>query len=397
VERVLRAGRVLSGDASTGLVVLDDGWIVVRDGLVVAVGEGRRDDGLDVVDLVDLGPDATIVAGFVDIHMHGGGGHDVTGGAGPEISGAFAYHRSHGTTTSVVSLVTAAVPELVRAMGSIAEWASTASRLDREAFAGIHLEGPFLAAARCGAQNPRQMCDPTPDAVETLIEAGEGRLVSVTIAPERPGALAAIERFVAAGVVVAIGHTDASTEATVAAIDAGARLATHLGNAMPPLTPRQPGPVGACLADPRVACELIVDGHHLHPSFVRATGAAKGDGRGGAVLVTDAIAAAGAPEGRYTLGELDVDVRGGVARLVEGGALAGSTLTMDVAVANAAGCGWTLADAVTASSLWPARVLGLHDRGAIVPGRRADLVVLDDDWRVTAILVAGDAQTFMSS
>ena len=181
------------------------------------------------------------------------------------------------------------------------------------------------------------MIDPDPDLVVELLDAADGRLRMVTIAPERPGALEVIRMLVDAGVVVAVGHTDASYDETRAAVDAGARVATHLGNAMRPLHHRRPGPIAACLESADVACELIADGHHLDPGFVRFVAATKG--AAATVLITDAMAAAGQPDGRYALGSLDVDVIDGVATLVDGDTLAGSTLTMDAAVRNAVSWG----------------------------------------------------------
>lgn len=232
------------------------------------------------------------------------------------------------------------------------------------------------------------MIDPTPAAVDALLAAASGHLRMVTLAPERPGALAAIRRFVDAGVRVAIGHTDADLAVARAAIDAGATVATHLANAMPPLLHRAPGPVGACLTDERVTCELIVDGLHLDPTMVALAHAAKG--RAGVALITDAIAAAGVGDGDYLLGGLAVRVTGGAARLVEGGSLAGSTLTMDAALRNAVAAGLPLTDAVMAASTNPARLVGLGDvTGSITAGRRADLVVLDHSLTVQAVYVAG--------
>lgn len=368
----------------TGRLVLPDG----SDGLgAIEIEDGRIGR---VIRSVHSDADAwTIVPGFVDIHVHGGGGHTVTTGEAEGVLGSVDFHRRHGTTTTLVSLVTAALDELADATARIAGLLDGVDPATRAQIAGVHLEGPFLATARCGAQNPAHMVDPTPDAVDLLIASGRGALKVVTIAPERPGAIDAIRRLVAAGVVAAIGHTDADYDQASAAIDAGVRLATHLGNAMPPMHHRAPGPIGRCLADPAVVCELIVDGHHLHPGMVRLAAAAKP--ADGIALVTDAIAATGAGDGRYILGELDVDVSDGVARLVEGGALAGSTLTMDAAFRNTVAAGLSLGAASRAASTNPARVIGVDDEvGAIAPGLRANLVVLDEALTVAAVIVDGD-------
>jgi N-acetylglucosamine-6-phosphate deacetylase len=210
----------------------------------------------------------------------------------------------------------------------------------------------------------------------------------ITLAPERRGAVAAVQRLIGAGVVVAIGHSDATFDEAAAAIVAGATVATHLGNAMSPLHHRDPGMVGACLTSGEVCCELIVDGHHLHPSFVRLAAASKG--ADGFVLITDAIAAAGVGDGRYRLGRFDVDVSAGMATLVEGGSLAGSTLTMDAAWRNAVAAGVDEVTASRAASRNPARLLGIDgDVGSIETGKRADLVVLDESGEVQAVIAAG--------
>jgi N-acetylglucosamine-6-phosphate deacetylase len=302
------------------------------------------------------------------------------------VAGAVAFHQRHGTTTTLASLVTAPVDDLLAAIARIAEGldGSPTGQL-----VGIHLEGPFLSTDRCGAQNPRHMIDPDPATTRALLDAGRGHIRMVTVAPERPGALDLVAALVAEGVIAAVGHTDADHEQVAAAIDAGATVATHLGNGMRPFHHREPGPIGTCLADGRVACELIVDGHHLHPGTVRLAAAAKGPD--GVVLITDATSAAGAGDGTYRVGRLDVEVRDGVARLAGHDTLAGSTLTMDAAVRNAVAAGLSLSDASRAASLVPARLLGISDRtGSIAAGRSADLVVLDDDLSGAAVVARGE-------
>jgi N-acetylglucosamine-6-phosphate deacetylase len=254
--------------------------------------------------------------------------------------------------------------------------------------AGIHLEGPFLAAARCGAHDPALLRDPEPALVERLLAAGRGAVRMVTVAAELPHAADAIGRITAGGTVAAVGHTDASYEEVRAAIDTGATVATHLFNAMRPLNHREPGPVPALLEDGRVIVELICDGVHLHPAVVRTAVAAAGADR--VALVTDAMSAAGAGDGDYLLGAMAVRVENGVARLVEGGAIAGSTLTMDRAFRLVIEAGIPVEDAVLMSSTNPARLLGMSDRvGSVAVGLDADLVVLDDRFDRTAVMSKG--------
>lgn len=377
------AGHVLSADGRRvpGWIEIAGGRIVTASTTAAPTATRRLPDGM------------TVLPGYVDVHVHGGGGHDLTKGDPAAVAGSLEFHRRHGTTTSLASLVTAPIDDLCAAMRSIVAVRAEGDDGFRRQLAGIHLEGPFLAVGRCGAQNPDHMIDPTPAAVDALLDAGGDDLRAITIAPERPGALDAIARFVDAGVTVAIGHTDADHAAAQAAIDAGATLATHLGNAMPPLHHRAAGPIAACLQAESITCELIVDNHHLDPAFVRLVGTVKTADR--VALITDAIAAAGAGAGRYVLGVLDVEVRDGVARLVTDdgspGSLAGSTLTMDAAVRHTVASGLELADASVAASLAPARLIGRGGEiGSIEAGRWADLVIVDRALDVVAVIVGGE-------
>ncbi|WP_420121950.1 N-acetylglucosamine-6-phosphate deacetylase [Nakamurella sp.] len=365
---------------ATGAELLRPGWIEIADGRVRALGAGLPPRPADR----DLG-DVTIVPGFVDMHVHGGGG-----GAFPEATvaaskAAVELHRRHGTTTMIASLVTAFPDELRRQVEVLSE------QVQEGLVAGIHLEGPWLSGRRCGAHDPAALRDPDAAELERVLAAGRGTIRMVTLAPERDGGPAAIRRIVDAGAVAAVGHTDATYEQALAAIDAGATVATHLFNAMRPVHHREPGPVIALLEDPRVTVEMITDGVHLHPALYRDVTAKVGADRVG--LVTDAMAAAGMADGAYRLGALDVDVRDGVARVSGTDTIAGSTATMDqvfrFAVTNS---GRPRAEALTTavrqSSVNPARVLGLADP-TLVPGAVADLVVLDEGLAVTGVLHRG--------
>jgi N-acetylglucosamine-6-phosphate deacetylase len=343
------------------------GHVEVRGDTIAAVEPGTP-AGADITG-------GWVVPGFVDLHVHGGGGASFQDGEAAQVAG---FHRSHGTTTMLASLMTAPLDALER---------SIAALRDSPVIAGIHLEGPFLAAARCGAHDPALMRPPAAEDVDRLLNAGGGAVRMVTLAPELDGGLDAIEQVVAAGAVAAVGHTDASYELTRAAVAAGATVATHLLNGMAPLHHRRPGPALALLEDERVVVELINDGVHLHPSVVRGVFAAA---PGRVALITDAMAGAGMPDGEYLLGDRQVVVAGGIARLAGADALAGSTLTQDAALRNAVLAGVAVEDAVAALSATPARVLGLGDRiGALAPGLAADLVVLDDDLRVVAVMAGG--------
>jgi N-acetylglucosamine-6-phosphate deacetylase len=330
-------------------------------------------------------PDRIIVPGFVDLHCHGGGGHTFTTGDPAAARAAAGFHLRHGTTTLCASLVSSPYPLMRAATGAFAPLVADG------VLAGIHFEGPYLSPARCGAQNPAHLRDPSTEELETLIGLGGSAVRMVTLAPERDGALAAIRLLAGHRVVAAVGHTDASYEQTLAAVAAGATVATHLCNAMRPVHHREPGPIVALLGAETVVCELIADGVHLHDGML---GFAARAAPGRTVLVTDAMAAAGMPDGRYELGGQSVMVSGRVARLatVDGspGTIAGSTLTMDAALRRTVGAGVPLVDAVRMAATTPARVLGLAGTvGALAPGLRADLVELDADLRVVRVMRAG--------
>jgi N-acetylglucosamine-6-phosphate deacetylase len=364
----------------TGRELFRPGWIEVSQDTVHAVGVGAPPRPADR----DLGA-VTVVPGFVDTHLHGGGGANFSTASAAETSTAVALHRRHGTTTLVASLVTAGPDELLRQVGELADDVRS-GMLD-----GIHLEGPWLSAKRCGAHQPSLMRDPDPAEIDRVLDAGGGTIRMVTLAPERDGALAAIRQLVDAGVVAAVGHTEATYAQTRAAIDAGATVGTHLFNAMRPIDRREPGPVIALLEDSRVIVELITDGVHVDPAIYRHVTRSAGPDR--VSLVTDAMAATGMADGVYHLGPLAVDVVDGVARVSGTDTIAGSTATMDrifrFAVTHSGLPGdEALLLAVRQASLNPARALGLPSTG-LVAGATADLVVLNADLAVTAVLHQG--------
>jgi len=326
-----------------------------------------------------------LLPGFVDLHCHGGGGADFASTDRAEQEAAAAYHLRHGTTTMLASLVTAPLDRLARQLESLAGLVEDG----RTSVVGAHLEGPFLASARRGAHDARYVRAPDAGDLRRLWEASRGTLRVITVAPELPGALEMIAEAVGLGVVVAVGHTDATYEQATAAYRAGARVATHLFNAMRPLHHRDPGAVLASLSA-GAACEVIADGIHVHPAVLKLVA---GHGHARLVLVTDAISAAGLGDGRTALGELPVEVRGGVARLADGAALAGSTLTMDAALRGAVRrAGLPLPVASRAASATPADILGLGGSvGILAPGHAADLVRLDDDLQVVEVMRRGES------
>lgn len=358
------------------------GQVVTPDGIVGGNIEVAGDRIAAVTPDRAAGAGPWIVPGFVDMHSHGGGGHTFTTGDADAARGAAAFHLRHGTTSLVASLVSSPYELMLTATAALAPL------VGEGVLAGIHFEGPYLAARRCGAQNPAYLRDASLDELRELIKLGDGTLRMVTIAPERPGALDAIALLTGAGVVAAVGHTDATYEETLAAIAAGATAATHLFNGMRPPHHREPGPVTALLRAGTVTCELIADGTHLHDGILSFVASVAGPDR--TALITDAIDAAGMSDGEYTLGGQAVVVTGGVARLARDGAIAGSTLTMDAALRRTVAAGVPLVDACRMAATTPARTIGLADSvGALRPGLRADLLVLDADLRIQRIMRAG--------
>jgi N-acetylglucosamine-6-phosphate deacetylase len=375
---LLAGGRIVTPGG-----VLSPGWIQLAGPLIEATGTGDAPGPPDI----DL-RGQWVLPGFVDLHVHGGGGASFTDGPAGQARQAAAFHAHRGTTTMLASLVTAPVAELEARAAMLAGLAAEG------VIAGLHAEGPFLSPARAGAQDPRHMLAPDLAVLGRLHAAARGQLRILTLAPELPGALPLIEAARQAGVTVAIGHTDATAAVTLAAIDAGASHATHLFNAMPPVHHRAPGAAGALLDRAEVTCELIADGVHVDDLALRLAFRAAGPGR--LILVSDAMAAAGRPDGRYRLGPVQVTVAGGVARLASGpggptaGAIAGSTATLADVVCRAVAAGLPVPAVAAAASTTPARVLGLrHQTGALDPGLSADLVICDGDCRPRAVMRQG--------
>ncbi|MCT7351575.1 N-acetylglucosamine-6-phosphate deacetylase [Streptomyces sp. 15-116A] len=371
----------------------------VLTGARVVLPTGTVDDGRVIVEgtrIADTAPDAPgsvetidvsghwLVPGFVDLHNHGGGGASFAGGTAEEVLQGVHTHRLHGTTTVVASAVTGDLDFLARHAGMLAELAQQGD------IAGIHFEGPFISPCRKGAHDEELLRDPDPAEVRKLIDAAHGHARMMTLATELPGGLDSVRLLVEHGVIAAVGHTDATYEQTVAAIDAGATVATHLFNAMPVLGHRAPGPIAALLEDERVTVELINDGTHLHPAALQLAFHHAGPRR--VAFITDAMDAAGFGDGRYMLGPMEVEVAEGVARLVEGGSIAGSTLTLDRAFQRAVTVdGLPVEDVVQAISATPARLLGLDDRiGSLEPGKDADLVLLDADFALKGVMRRGE-------
>ena len=393
------APEYVRGRVVTPTEVIADGVVVVRAETIEWVGAA--------VDAAAAGwpgaPDpvehpVTVLPGLVDIHTHGGGGASYPDATTPrEALIAVREHRAHGTTTLVASLVTAA-PDTLRQRVSVLTALAEAGEI-----AGIHLEGPFVSTVRCGAQDPALIRAPDADLTRELAVLARGYLVTMTIAPELVGVAGVVDALIGAGALPSFGHTDASWRQTSDALaEARTRLAatpgrrsgrvtvTHLFNGMRPFTHRDPGPIPVFLAAAargEVVIEMIADGTHVAPELVQSIFSLVGADN--IALVTDAMAAAGMPDGAYRLGSQDVTVADGVARLAHGGAIAGGTAhLLDVVRTTVAG-GVPLVDAVRAAATTPATVLGLDSIGALEAGRRADVVLTDDNLRVLSVRRAG--------
>ena len=386
---VIHASRILTPEEE-----ITDGIIVVEGSRIV--GLGHRDTmrlPLDAVDYVASG--MTIVPGFVDVHVHGAGGHDVMEASAQALDRITSTVARHGTTSIVATTVTASIDDTCRSLEGIARYirdhetaeAHVARNQLAAEIVGIHLEGPFINKVRRGVHPPEEIIRPSVETLDKFIKAADGLVRILTIAPELPGAMQVIAHAVLAKIVVALGHTDADYDQARAAIEAGARHSVHIYNAMRPFTHRDPGVIGAILTDPDVTAEVIADLVHVAGPAIQVLLGTKGFDT--VLLVSDGIAATGMRDGNYRLGNFEVTVKDGVARNSEG-KLAGSTLTLDRAVRNAVGLGVSFKDAVRMATILPARRLGLAGtKGIIAVGADADLVALTPDLRVGGVMTRG--------
>ncbi len=338
--------------------------------------------------LLDLG-DVILAPGFIDIHIHGSAGYDVMNADAVGLKTVEQFLAAHGVTCYFPTTVTAPVDNILSALDRLAtviENSERHSEHDRAQPLGIHLEGPFISHIRRGVHPPADLLSPTVDLLDRFWQAARGRIRFMTIAPELEGAKEVIVEATRRGVCVSLGHSDSTMGTARAAVSAGARHFTHSFNAMRPLDHREPGIVGEMLSDSAVSADIIADGIHIHPAVVEIFLKCKSPAL--AVLITDAIAATGMPDGCYRLGTLDVDVKDG--RCMADGRLAGSVLTMDRAVRNVMRfANWDLQQALRPASLNPAAVAGLPKRGRLEAGCRADIVVLNPAGEVRNTILGG--------
>lgn len=347
------------------------GWVRTEGPEVAEVGRGSI-DGADA-------HAAILVPGFVDTHVHGAKGATFSTDDAAEAELAARSHWAMGATTLYGSLVTGSLATLERQIRTLVPLC------ERGDLAGIHLEGPWLSPKHRGAHDPELLIDPRLDDIDRLIEAGEGHIRMVTLAPELDGGMDAVRHISARGITAALGHSAADDEVAAAAIDAGITVATHLCNAMPGIHHRRPGPIPVLLADSRVSVEMIGDGIHIDPRIIRL-GFDASEHR--FMFVSDAMSATGMADGDYVLGALPVSVREGTARISDTGAIAGSTRPLAGALTACAEAGMSLPQLVRAMSSTPDATHSL-DAGEIAEGRRADLVLLTEDRRVERVLRRG--------
>jgi N-acetylglucosamine-6-phosphate deacetylase len=336
--------------------------------------------------------DLSVVPGFIDVHIHGASGYDVMDSSAEALAAITTSVAAHGTTSLIATTVTASEQATCRAVEAVAAWMEhakaepTGSKPSAEML-GVHFEGPFISQTRRGVHPEEWIAAPSIPLFRRLLASAKGTARILTLAPELPGATKLIAEAIRAGVVVSLGHTDASYAEASAAISQGARHAAHVFNAMRPFAHRETGVLGAILTSPGVTAELIADGVHVDDAAIRILLAVKGTH--GVVLVSDGISATGMPDGRYRLGTFEVNVAGGVARNSDG-KLAGSTLTLDRALRHMMALGIPLGEALPMLTANPARLLGLERRkGNLIPGADADLVLLDDQLNVTGVMTRG--------
>ncbi len=379
----------------TPLDRIEQPLLLVEDGAIAEVTSRTRREVPQNCRTVDFG-DGILAPGFVDIHIHGGAGHDVMEAGADALPPLERLLAAHGVTSYFPTTVTAPLDATLSALARLADAIEAADRnphsTDRKTSdlraqpRGIHLEGPFISHARRGVHPPEDLLAPSRVAFDRFWQAARGHIRVMTIAPELPGAIEVIAEAAARGVCVSLGHSDADLKAARAGFAAGARHATHTFNAMRPLDHRDPGILGEVLTDSRLSADIIADGIHLDPVIVELFLKAKG--ADAAVLITDATAATGMPDGRYRLGSLQVEVKDG--RCMAGGKLAGSVLTMDRAVRNVMQfVQWDLQQAVRLATLNPARVAGLENGGVLQAGAPADLVVLSPSGEVRQTIIGG--------
>lgn len=379
---------ITAGVLYTPLERVDQPIVLVEDGVVSEIHSRAASETPRNARVIDFG-DAILAPGFIDLHIHGAGGQDVMSPASDGLSAMETVLARHGVCSYFPTTVTAPLELILSCLERLANVidraANRTGQLARPL--GIHLEGPFLSHVRRGVHPTEYLQRPTVALFERLWQAARGHIKLMTIAPEVEGAIEVISEAARRGVVISLGHSDAGLEQTRAAVDAGARHATHTFNAMRPLSHHEPGILGLILSEPRVSADIILDGIHVHPAVIKLFMRMKGPDQ--AILISDGLSATGMPEGHYRLGSMDIEVRGG--KCLAGQTLAGSVLTLDQGVRNAMKfADLNGQDALRTATLNPAKVAGISAKaGALGPGLPADIVVLNRQYEVTQTIVHG--------
>lgn len=375
--------------------VLNDGWLLIENGKIANYGSGSIPASFDAAiaaeghTIID-GQGNYMLPGFIDIHVHGGASYDFMDAGAAELDGITSFHMKHGTTAMLATTVTGSQQQLSDVLESVASYRQ--QQMPYAQLIGVHLEGPFVNPKWKGAQNEAYMVEPQPAWMEQWQEQYPGLIKLQTLAPEINGAYAYIELLHKHGIVAACGHTDATFDQLSGAVKHGLRHAVHTYNAMKGLHHREPGTLGAVMLHDEITAEIIADGIHVHAAAAKILHKVKGTDR--VVLVTDAMSAAGMPDGDYELGGLPVVVEQGVARLKQDGSLAGSTLTMIEGYRFLVQqVGVSLSEASRIASLNPATVLGLQEQyGSIAIGKRADLLLMAEDFKLEQVFISGEAK-----
>jgi N-acetylglucosamine-6-phosphate deacetylase len=367
---------------------IEDAGILVREGVIEFAGPRAGIElpiGSEEIDASEY----TAIPGFVDVHIHGAGGRDVMEADDSALSTITGRLAKFGTTSLLATTVTASADDTCRAVEGISKFISRQYQTNevRAEILGIHFEGPFISKARRGAQPAEFIQPPSAEVLQRFLQAASGNARIMTMAPELLGAMPCIDAARSLGLVVSIGHTDATYEQARAAVAHGAHHATHVYNAMRPFSHRDPGVIGAVLTTPEVTAELIADGVHVDEIAMKLLLKAKG--AEGVILISDGISATGMPDGKYMLGGLEVTMTGGICRTAEGN-LAGSTLTLDRALRNIVNLGTPLADAVRMLTLNPATLLSIEfKKGALRTGADADIILLNESLEITNVWARG--------
>jgi len=369
---------------------IQDAVIVIRGSKILALGRKGQVETPRGIRALEIGG-KIIVPGFVDVHIHGAGGRDVMEGTPDALDTVAMTVATHGTTSLVATTVTASEKETCTSVAGIADYILEGrQRSPRELSAeilGIHFEGPFISATRRGVHPTKWIAAPSIEILGQLLKKARGTAQIITLAPELPGALDLIASACKAGLVISLGHTDATYAEANAAIEAGATHAAHVYNAMRPFSHRETGVLGAVLTSTKVSAELIADGIHVDDAAMRMLVGLKTPER--VILVSDGMSATGMPDGKYQLGLFEVKVSKGVARNAEG-KLAGSTLTLDRALRNMVALGVPFVDALRMVTANPARQIGLGThKGILAVGADADLVLLNEQLEVSAVMTRG--------